>query len=61
MCKTSEENYGFSVPDEILDLNNYTTEEKKNIFLGSIGRRVGAIYAGTDDILIIEPKFDTGH
>ena len=46
------------VDKEFLDLKNYTIEIKKNLFLGSSGKRVGKYYAGVDDFPVITPKKD---
>lgn len=42
-----------------LDLKSYEVEEYKEHFLGSTGRRTGALYAGVDDITLIYPSFET--
>lgn len=60
--KTAEvlnEQYGFSINSQHTDLANYNVDVYKNWFLGSIGKRVGTIWAGTDDISLITPKFET--
>lgn len=41
------------------DMRNYEVERYPNQFLGSIGRRVGDLYAQKDDFPIVTPKFDT--
>ncbi|MCR5637142.1 MAG: hypothetical protein K6F76_08220 [Clostridiales bacterium] len=43
----------------ITDSNNYSTETKKEIFLGSQGKITGRFVAGVDDIDIITPNFST--
>jgi hypothetical protein len=42
-----------------MDLNNYNQKVFKDYYLGSMGRRVGEPYAGTDDFTLITPKFNT--
>lgn len=49
----------FSVDTRITDLSSYNLTVHEGIFLGSAGRRVGALYAGMDDLTVIEPKYDT--
>ncbi len=46
------------VDKEFLNLKNYTIEIKKDLFLGSSGKRVGKYYAGVDDFPVITPKKD---
>ncbi len=63
-AKTVEElkkNYGIDLdPDGIYtDINNWTSEEYPNSFLGAQGRRVGRFYAGVDDYTLLLPKFQT--
>lgn len=61
-CNISEmlsEEYGFTLDTKAMDLNNYTVKNHKNVFLGTMGRRVGKLYAGTDDFAEITPTFNT--
>ncbi|MEG1720655.1 MAG: DHHW family protein [Pseudoflavonifractor sp.] len=51
--------YGFSVPPEAADAKSYTKTRYENWFLGSQGKRVGSLYAGTDDISLWAPDFPT--
>ena len=44
---------------EVLDENQWELHAKENGFLGSRGRRVGQWYVGMDDLLWLEPKFET--
>jgi len=53
--------YGFRIDERYTDLNNYNQEVFKDYYLGSMGRRVGEPYAGTDDFTLITPKFDTNY
>lgn len=41
------------------DYDSYEKKTYSNYMLGAVGRRVGAWYAGLDDIDIVYPKFDT--
>jgi hypothetical protein len=45
--------------EEVSDRSNYSSEVLENAFLGSIGRRVGALYAGKDDFNYLTPTFET--
>ncbi len=47
-------------PDEaVLDPQNYNNIHFKNWMLGSLGKRTGMWFDGTDDITLVYPKFDT--
>ena len=52
-----EEDY--QVDKQLLDPSGYSFEVFEDIFLGSAGRRVGSMYAGTDDFTVITPTFET--
>jgi hypothetical protein len=51
--------YGFNMDLNLLEAEKFKTETHEDIFLGSIGRRVGRYYAGTDDFPLILPEYDT--
>jgi hypothetical protein len=53
--------YGFRIGQKYTDLNNYGQEVFKDYYIGSMGRRVGEAYGGTDDFTLITPKFDTDY
>lgn len=53
------ETYGFSVDASHYDYDSYDKKTYSNYMLGAVGRRVGAWYAGLDDIDIVYPKFAT--
>ncbi|SFR76453.1 DHHW family protein [Anaeromicropila populeti] len=55
------ENYALQLdPDGYYrDWNHYTTIHYPNAYLGSYGRKTGAVYAGLDDFDLILPKFNT--
>ena len=42
-----------------LDVNNWKLHEHEDIYLGSLGRRVGLYVAGVDDIAYYTPEFET--
>lgn len=42
-----------------LDEGNYDKEVYRDFFLGSQGKRVGSLYAGSDDFTVYTPRFDT--
>jgi hypothetical protein len=54
-------NYGFRIDGSYTDLANYNQEAFETASLGSMGRRVGEAYGGTDDFTLITPKFDTDY
>ncbi|MBQ9922436.1 MAG: hypothetical protein IJO52_09625 [Clostridia bacterium] len=55
------EKFGIDIDEENFysDINNYTVQNFKNVFLGAQGRRVGRFYAGMDDYSLVLPKFET--
>lgn len=59
ICHELEISYGWEIDKDRLDMNSYNIKTKKDWFLGSLGKRTGAWYAGTDDFDIITPKFNT--
>lgn len=44
---------------DVLDESQWTLHVKEDGFLGSRGRRVGQWYVGMDDLLWLEPRFET--
>ena len=54
-----EANYGISTDPQYTDEANYDKVVYEDYFLGSQGKRVGTLYAGTDDITEYIPKFET--
>lgn len=59
ICAKINASYGWDLDTDIYDLSNYNIRTYPKAFLGSQGKRVGAIYAGVDDFDVITPKFDT--
>lgn len=51
--------FDFEIDTKVLDIENYEVNTYEKWFLGSVGRRVGPIYAGVDDISVLTPKFET--
>ena len=45
--------------DFYTDINNYNADLYENLFLGSLGKRVGQYFAGRDDFEFIYPAFET--
>lgn len=41
------------------DISNWNSTVYNDWFLGSLGKRVGALYAGVDDLTVLTPKFET--
>lgn len=56
-----EKKYGLDFPHKDLytNLDNYNQITYKNSYIGSMGRKVGKLYAGVEDFTFIYPKFDT--
>ena len=53
------DDFQFDLDTDILDISNYSIKTYKSSFLGSEGKRVGALYAGVDDFEIVKPTFPT--
>lgn len=58
-----ENKYGLQFPHKALytDLNNYNQVVYKDSYIGSMGRKEGKLYSGTEDFTFIYPKFDTNY
>ena len=61
IAETLNSDYGFRIGQKYTELNNYDQEVFKDYYIGSMGRRVGEAYGGTDDFTLITPKFDTDY
>jgi hypothetical protein len=55
------QSYGFDIADQYMDLDSYEQQLYKDFYIGSMGRRVGKAFGGTDDFTLITPKFDTDY
>ncbi len=53
------EAYGLDLDPALTDPESYTAAVCENIFLGSQGKRTGALYAGMDDLTVLTPNFET--
>lgn len=53
------EKYDFAIDNFYMDLNHYQVINQKGKYLGSIGKRIGKYYIGTDDFEYIIPDFKT--
>lgn len=51
--------YGFETEERFTDPDSYEWSVLPGLFLGSQGKRVGPLYAGTDDFTVVTPKFST--
>ncbi len=51
--------YGLGTDPQCLDPGSYDWTVLPDFFLGSQGKRVGSLYAGTDDFTVVTPRFDT--
>lgn len=61
IAETLNRDYGFHIDGKYTDLKNYNQKVYKDFYLGSMGRRVGEAYGGTDDFTLITPEFDTNY
>ena len=55
------QNTNLNISEDYLEKERYNIIEKKECFLGSLGRRVGASVSGYDDYTFIEPNFYTDY
>lgn len=60
LCETFND-LGLNIDSKYYSISNYNIETLSGKFLGSIGERVGKLYAGADDFDFIYPKFDTDY
>ncbi len=56
-----EAKYGLQFPNKAMytDLANYNQITYKDSYIGSMARKEGKLYSGTEDFTFIYPKFDT--
>lgn len=59
LCGVLREDYGFSINETYTDPENFTRTVYRDWFLGSLGKRVGSLYGGVDDITAWSPSFHT--
>lgn len=59
ICEQINGMYGWELPVQLLDSDNFNFETYSNSFLGSQGKRIGRYYAGVDDIDVITPQYQT--
>ena len=59
ICKEINNIYGWNLDVNTFNLNDYEIDTYYNSFLGSQGKRVGALYNGIDDFYVVKPSFDT--
>lgn len=53
------EKYNFNIDSYFMDIQNYKEIKTKTNFLGSIGKRIGKYYDGTDVFKYLVPNFET--
>lgn len=53
------DSYGFQIDTQLLEKECFTVKTYQNQFLGSMGKRVGRCYAGTDDFSLLLPSYHT--
>ncbi len=54
-------NFGLSLDSELCRPERWLVETQNQVFLGSIGRRIGKEAAGLDDYTFFEPNFETSY
>ncbi len=59
LCGVLREEYGLAVDGACTDEDAFSKTVYEDWFLGSQGKRVGSLYAGTDDITAWSPDFHT--
>ena len=53
------QNHGYNYDASLFDESNMKTEVFPDLFLGSVGRRTGTLYAGIDDFELVTPDYET--
>lgn len=59
MTAALAEEYGFTPFAPGLEQGQFARQVYEDLFLGSQGKRVGTLYAGTDDFVLYSPEFAT--
>ncbi len=59
ICGKLNEDFGFDIDTALLKPDSFESREFENCFLGSLGKRVGRYYAGTEDFTVLLPKYKT--
>lgn len=59
ICQEINDRYGWELDLSVFDLDRYSIKTYENSFLGSQGKRVGALFDGVDDFSVVKPTFDT--
>jgi hypothetical protein len=59
IAETLRTDYGLALDKSFEDAAQYNWDTLENFFLGSQGKRVGTLFAGTDDFTVMTPKFET--
>lgn len=59
ICEYLEEEHGYSFEPSLYSMDNMKVETFPDLFLGSLGRRTGSLYAGTDDFELVTPAYPT--
>ncbi len=52
-------NYGVGIDESIFDENNFSSEIKKDYYLGSLGKKATLALTNADDFTILRPKTET--
>ncbi len=53
------EEHDYEYDSSLYDPDNMKTEVYEDLFLGSLGRRTGSLYAGIDDFELVTPAYET--
>lgn len=59
ICNELNDEYNWDLNVDLFDKNRFSVETYSDSFLGSEGKRVGALYAGVDDFSIVKPIYET--
>lgn len=59
ICQEINDKYGWNLDVSTFNLYKYNIITYTDSFLGSQGKRVGALFDGVDDFYVVIPKFDT--
>lgn len=59
LCEYLNEKYGYDLDTSFFDPEQYEEELYESYFLGSLGKKVSAVYTEPDDFIIYYPKYDS--
>ena len=59
ICNELNAQYSWGLNIDLYDIDQFSIEVHSDVFLGSEGKRVGALYTGIDDFSVVKPLYET--